>query len=170
MSHRKTDIPLKSIVILVSFVILLVSCQRKNSVQKYNLSEQYSTVMTGFGKAKTGMTVEEFEDTFNKKLILTPASFIGNYDSRVDSLMVGETILLSSVYLQFKGKHLCYIGTNKNPLLFNYLKRHFGIEEHNESGNGFSGTFKTNIDSIVCAYEYYNGGSNIGIFAVGSYK
>lgn len=149
---------------------LIVACNNKNTVPTTPKITNRQNVMIGFGKAKLGMTVQEFEKTFHKKLTLKSSDKINCFVAMTDSLKIGEEIFLETARLEFNDNKLFSVSTSENPLLFDYLKRNFGIINQEEHGYGFIGLFETNSDSIFCSYEYVNGSSNIGIYKLLNFK
>ena len=96
--------------------------------------------MDGFGDAKLGMTIREFNQRFNTQFRENEQFF----DKEIDSMNVGESIILRKASFNFTNFKLTKITSSYDAKLFAYL-RNYGIRQVVPEGT----IFKTN-DSIFC--------------------
>ncbi len=98
------------------------------------------TKLNGFGKAKLGMTIREFNEQFNTNY---PQNiFFG--DTTYDNLVIDKHIILKNVSVHFTNFKLTRITTDYNFKFQKYLEQ-YGVKENSDIGIIFN-----TDDSIFC--------------------
>ena len=111
------------------------------------LSNAQIKELNGFGKAKIGMTILDFNKIFGTK-INNSDQFIGSISKK---LIITEEISINNVSYYFENKQLILIKCDFNQQLYNGLEKIYGIEYIKKTLKGKTFfKFKNTSKNIIC--------------------
>jgi hypothetical protein len=138
-NRAKKIFKMKKILTLVFIIYIFESCSQKEEV------------LTNFGKAKIGMSVNDFFTEIIPEMDID-SSLIQkqNFKQNFKSLKVSENIILINANVEFKNSKLVYIEAENNQQLFEQLKKIFKIKKREEFGKIYIIEFNTNNKKTTC--------------------
>ncbi|WP_162127669.1 hypothetical protein [Flavobacterium phycosphaerae] len=151
------------------FIMALILSGCKKEAKNNNIRSGEKEILNGFGKAKIGMSISEFNKTFQgKKEIIEETNDIEGYaEFQYLNLKINDTIILDKARLSFRKNRLVSIGCQKTEIFFEYLKKKFGIKSKEDKVDLKIISFNTNNKDIYCGVECYRESCAIGIFEIG---
>ena len=149
---------MRQTILLLLSLLIFASCKKTENT------------LNGFGDLKLGISPQEFEEKFHKKLNLKTGWLYSNsLESEVSNIQINDNINLKDAYLVFYKSRLIYIGsTNKD--LYDFLCKNYSVVKKEKVGESIIGSFKTNNKDSYCEFILENDNTfrTLGIFSIGT--